>query len=137
MHKLKAFQLEVMVFYCASLKSTIANSKKGHVCFVKKSQAVIIIYDSTTEFPSPHLEDVKQTQGKIRGDARQRGACLLAPSSLASRPLASCQLHCPVLSLNPGRQRSCQSNMPHNKHSHCQFLLCLYLSIHCLSACEL
>lgn len=54
----------------------------------------------------------KKRQEEIRGEGREREregrACLLARSSLASHPLASCQLCCPFPSLSPRRQTGCQ-----------------------------
>lgn len=62
----------------------------------------------------------KQERGsEVRGGEGR--ACLLARSSLASHPLASCQLRCPSPSLNPLRQTGCQcreaANMPHRTNT--------------------
>lgn len=85
---------------------------------------------------------VLNKQEEIRGEGRGREgrACLLARTSLASHPLASCQLCCPSPSLRPRRQTGCQcrggQHAPQNKHTHCQFLLSLYLSICRLSVSQ-
>lgn len=61
------------------------------------------------KLPYPHAR-IFNIQEEIRGEGREREgrACLLARSSLASHPLASCQLRCPFPSLSPRRQTGCQ-----------------------------
>lgn len=91
--------------------------------------------------PHPTCEGVKQTtEGDQRWGEKEERMCLLAQSSLASQPLASCQLSCPAPSLNPQRQTGCQlgeaANMPHRTNTptanSCSvfiypFAVCLYL----------
>lgn len=78
------------------------------------------------------LLNKQEMRSEVRwGDGK---ACLLARSSLASRPLASCQLRCPSPSLNPLRRTGCQcgeaANMPRRTNTPtANFLLSLYLSI--------
>lgn len=61
----------------------------------------------------------QERRSEVRGGEGR--ACLLARSSLASHPLAFCQLHCPSPSLNPLRQTGCQcgeaANMPHRTNT--------------------
>lgn len=82
---------------------------------------------------SSYLWGCKTNEWRSEVSGGEGRACLLARSSLASHPLASCQLRCPLPSLSPLRQTGCQcrggQHAPQNKHTHCQFLLSLYLSI--------
>lgn len=82
---------------------------------------------------SPYLWGCKTNEWRSEVSGGEGRACLLARSSLASHPLASCQLRCPSPSLSPLRWTGCQcrggQHAPQNKHTHCQFLLSLYLSI--------
>lgn len=95
---------------------------------------------STTEFNSFYLWGCKTNKRRSEVRGGEGRACLLAWSSLASHPLASCQLCCPSPSLSPLRQTGCQcrgsQHAPQNKHTHCQFLLSPYLSICRLSVSQ-
>lgn len=71
----------------------------------------LFLYFVAKELKLPYLHArMLNIQEEIRGEGREREgrACLLARSSLASHPLASCQLCCPIPSLSPPRQTGCQ-----------------------------
>lgn len=71
----------------------------------------LVLHFMATELKSPYLPArMFDIQEEIRGEGRERegSTCLLAQSSLASHPLASCQLCCPFPSLSPPRQTGCQ-----------------------------
>lgn len=65
------------------------------------------------------LLNKQERRSEVRGG--EGSACLLARRSLASHPLASCQLYCPSPSLNPLRQTGCQcreaASMPHRTNT--------------------
>lgn len=103
-------------------------------------QACSVGSGSTIEFTLFYLWGCKTNKRRSEVRGGEGRACLLAWSSLASHPLASCQLCCPSPSLSPLRQTGCQcrgsQHAPQNKHTHCQFLLSPYLSICRLSVSQ-
>lgn len=93
--------------------NTITDKKKHTGARIQASGTVsnLLLYFVAKELKLSYLSlRMLNIQEEIRGDGREREgrACLLAPSSLASHPLASCQLCCPFPSLSPPRQTGCQ-----------------------------